>query len=100
MRSLVLGGALSLHLLASPRCAALAARSGLPACHPPPVRAAHSQPMSWRSHGHDNDSLVAALVRNKVFSSPAVAEAMRRVDRYVCWTSVSSSEPCFCSLPA
>ena len=56
--------------------------------------------MSWRSHGHDNDSLVAALVRNKVFSSPAVAEAMRRVDRYVCWTSVSSSEPCFCSLPA
>ena len=43
--------------------------------------------MSWRSHGHDNDSLVAALVRNKVIRSPGVAEALRRVDRRVCYTA-------------
>lgn len=37
--------------------------------------------MSWRSHGFDNASLVAALLRNDVLHSETVANAMRAVDR-------------------
>ena len=37
--------------------------------------------MAWRSHGTDNDSLVDALVRNRVLKTRKVIDAMRRVDR-------------------
>ena len=37
--------------------------------------------MAWRSHGTDNDSLVNALVRNRVLKTRKVIDAMRRVDR-------------------
>ncbi|CAG9467696.1 unnamed protein product [Pedinophyceae sp. YPF-701] len=37
--------------------------------------------MAWRSHGRDNETLVEALTRNKILRTPAVAEAMRAVDR-------------------
>jgi protein-L-isoaspartate(D-aspartate) O-methyltransferase len=37
--------------------------------------------MAWRSHGTDNDSLVDALVRNRVLKTKKVIDAMRRVDR-------------------
>mmetsp|Transcript_9418 Transcript_9418/g.17602 ORF Transcript_9418/g.17602 Transcript_9418/m.17602 type:complete len:227 (-) Transcript_9418:416-1096(-) len=37
--------------------------------------------MAWRSHGKDNDSLVAALKGSKVIASKSVEEAMKAVDR-------------------
>jgi len=37
--------------------------------------------MSWRSHGHDNKSLVGALMRNDIIKTDAVATAMLQVDR-------------------
>lgn len=40
-----------------------------------------SRRMAWRSHGRDNASLVAALLRNGVLKTQRVADAMRSVDR-------------------
>jgi protein-L-isoaspartate(D-aspartate) O-methyltransferase len=39
--------------------------------------------MAWRSHGHDQASLVDALARNGLVSAPAAERALRRVDRAV-----------------
>lgn len=71
----------------SPRLCGVVNANAQPRVRSCPPRAApvlHSEAdaaMSWRSHGHDNDSLVAALLRNGVFEHSRVAEAMRRVDR-------------------
>ena len=39
--------------------------------------------MSWRSHGHDNESMIEALHRNTIITSNRVKDAMLRVDRGV-----------------
>jgi hypothetical protein len=58
-------------------------RGASSALHSPSRHRDSDDPMAWRSHGHDNDSLVDALLRNGVFQHQRVADAMRRVDRCV-----------------
>lgn len=55
--------------------------------------------MSWRSHGHDNASLVDALVRNGIVTTPSVIDAMRAVDRGLFLSGESSSRSAYEDAP-